>query len=335
MTSFFFNASGSLDQIGGSIDLPAKINYIPFIQGITTSIPIGLFVSQGRKFIWQLEQNYPGVSLNNVTNEQVNLLFDLNTYREFSIRLRVSIQGQPRRFAVYEISTTLQSILSNGNLGSNGLKINNIDYQINDLSVGLDHSLINEAGTLNNVSSGLIFSWNKPISIENFEDYILEEYVSGSGWSEWSVQTTRVKSVINTNNGYRIQAQYDKYKKGDYVYFPLRNNSQIYAKSIAKLIGSKSNHPTIATTNINTDSFFSFTNQNDYEDSFYFINQGTTKVKTEVNITDYAQNFWSLNTQQDYESMLTNYSLRATNIGSPIGSTPAYTEIFWTTSIGV
>lgn len=195
---------GTVDQIGGIIKLPKSITHLPFNQGDSIQIPSGLSITSNRKFIWKLEKNYTGVTLSNELSETPILTFDLDTFFEPLVKIRCQIVGQPNNFVSYTVTTSLgDGILFN----SKSLREKQYaNTAIDTLIITLDDSKIEEAAFVNNATSNITLTWNRP---EKSDGFIIENY--NNGWIETG-RTNNLFFIINPSiSNFRVSATNKNY----------------------------------------------------------------------------------------------------------------------------
>ena len=332
--SIFGYASGGVDQIGGDIILPDTLTHLPRFQGENFTLPPGLAITGGRKFIWELNKDYTGViGITNPESETPTINFDAEAFSEPFVEVRCRIKGQPLNFIVYFIYTSLSTTYKAG--ATVYSSITTTGYDIEDSSFTIDNSILIEADYTKEIQSNLILFWKAPPIGSNFvKHYKVERW--GNGW-EYLGTTTRPSYIIPKQEvTYRITPVYNLYSPGIEEPFVIPVLLEgIMSKDILQLQQDSFSYPINAAQPLNTDIFYTVFKTREYESSSQiyqaeFSYDGLTQSNLQNEDT-----FWTqvINYNDNISSLqITQRHFSYNNIQQ---STETYDEVFWSKGIGI
>jgi hypothetical protein len=191
--------TGIIDQVGGSIKVPASTEHIPRYQGNFFTLPSGLEIKGNRKFIWSVDTSTPGVV--GITNEFTStptIEFNSNVYSQANLKIKCTIIGQPKNFIEYILYTVSTSVATTAFHTFSTITDNNF-FNVTNIGINIENnsSLITE-------NNSYVLSWAAPAYSQHKVNYLIE--IWNEQWEFFGITSNTNISINNPLTSYRIKA---------------------------------------------------------------------------------------------------------------------------------
>lgn len=191
--------TGIIDQVGGNIKVPPSEIHIPRYQGNFFTIPIGLQILGGRKYVWSVDTTLPGViGITNIYSPTPTIEFDFNAYSASFLPIRCTIIGQPNNFVEYILYTSATSTAKTSLYPITTVTNNNF-YNVRNLNIFTDNSILFP-------DNGNYYLGWAASAHEIPQNYLVQ--IWQDGWSNLTVTNNTVIPITNPNTSYRVKAQF-------------------------------------------------------------------------------------------------------------------------------